>query len=736
MSNQALYKEVPTWIDGEWTTTIFSTKEEYVEFVLSVFKEPGEYQFNETSEIFNEQATNFNKNGYYCDAPFKSADFVYYWDSEKDKCRNGVIYKSGDLTWYLCREYYMWLNFLPIYDKEEKKFGFAKVRDAQYHMALYEHLAELHYRHAIILKKRQIASSYYHMGKFINTYWFESGAVLKLGASLKDYINEKGSWKFLDEYKNFLNEHTAWYRPNEPDKVGAWQQRIKVRQNGRDTYKGLKSTITSYSFEKDPTNGVGGPVVYFFHEEAGIAPKMDDTYGFMRPALRSGDITTGQFIAAGSVGDLDQCEPLKNYVLNPEANEFYAVQSNLIDKDGTIGKTGLFIPEQWSMPPYIDAYGNSLVKEALDALEKRFEKAKRELEPEAYQLEVSQSPRNIEEAFATRKEAKFPTHLITKQLQRIADKEYPVEYVDLFRNAEGKVEAKESRKLPIMEFPISKKTEDKEAVISMWERPMKNAAWGTYYGSIDPVGEGKTTTSDSLCSIIIYKNSVEISKIDQSGSMTNYVEPGTIVASWCGRFDDINKTHERLELLIEYYNAWTIVENNISHFIQHMISKRKQKYLVPKDMILFLKDIGANKSVFQEYGWKNTGTIFKSHMLSYGVEFVKEEIDSDVNDNGDITSVTFGVERIPDPMILKEMLAYQPGLNVDRLVTFCALVSFVKVQESNRGMSKRVEVEDDKLQNSQKMSKLTMRSPFRHIGGGNASSTTMRKPRNPFRNMK
>jgi hypothetical protein len=26
---------------------------------------------------------------------------------------------------------------------------------------------------------------------------------------------------------------------------------------------------------------------------------------------------------------------------------------------------GLFIPEQWSMPPYIDAYGNSLIEEAL-----------------------------------------------------------------------------------------------------------------------------------------------------------------------------------------------------------------------------------------------------------------------------------------------------------------------------------------------------------------------------------
>ena len=46
------------------------------------------------------------------------------------------------------------------------------------------------------------------MAKIINTYWFEEGSVCKIGASLKDYINDKGSWKFLDEYKTFLNEHT------------------------------------------------------------------------------------------------------------------------------------------------------------------------------------------------------------------------------------------------------------------------------------------------------------------------------------------------------------------------------------------------------------------------------------------------------------------------------------------------------------------------------------------------
>ena len=118
----------------------------------------------------------------------------------------------------------MWLNFLPIFNKEIQKFGFADIRDAQYHMALYEMLAELNFKHVAILKKRQIASSYYHMAKLINQQWFEPGVTLKIGASLKDYINEKGSWKFLDEYSAFLNEHTAWYRPMSPSTVMMWDK--------------------------------------------------------------------------------------------------------------------------------------------------------------------------------------------------------------------------------------------------------------------------------------------------------------------------------------------------------------------------------------------------------------------------------------------------------------------------------------------------------------------------------
>ena len=706
---------IPTYENGKWDVTSFDTDEDFSEYLYSIFKEPGKYNFTKIALEFNQEARTFNEQGFYCNKPFRSKDFTAYWEDQKNKCRVGVIYKDGDNQWYLTRDYYMWLNFLPIFDKEEKHYGFAKVRDAQYHMALYELLAELNNQHSAILKKRQIASSYFHMGKIINQYWFEEGSICKVGASLKDYINDKGSWKFLEEYKTFLNEHTAWYRPSNPEKVLLWQQQIEVKVNNRKTSRGLKSKIQGASFEKNATTGVGGPCTYFFHEEAGIAKNMMQTYEYLRPAMSSGMMTTGMFIAAGSVGDLEQCGPLKDMILSPGANDIYAVETNLMDAEGTIGMAGLFIPEQWSMPPYIDDYGNSQVDEAIEAIKIERSRWKNELSGEQYQLRISQKPLNIAEAFAYRKESIFPQGILSKQLKSIEEKTYPYELIELDRDKTGIV-AKRTRKLPISSFPVNKKEVDKTGSVVVWERPVKSPAFGSYYGSIDPVSEGKTTTSDSLCSIYIYKNAVEVIRTTASGEVEQFIEKDKIVAAWCGRFDDINKTHERLEMIIEWYNAWTIVENNISLFIQHMIARKKQRYLVPKQQILFLKDLGSNRTVYQEYGWKNTGTLFKSHLISYAIEFLREVIDEELDENGNVMQQTLGIERIPDPMLLKEMLAYYPGLNVDRLVTFGALIAFVKIQQSNRGYTKRRESEGNSLDNSEKMSKLKYNGPFRNIG--------------------
>jgi hypothetical protein len=742
------FRSVPTYTldTDEWTHTHFETREQMRDFVQSMFKEPGQYEFDEISYEFNRQARLFNKTRVYCLAPYGTKDFITYWDSEKDKSRNGVIFHHKGKTWYLPRDYYFWINFLPIYNKEVADFTFADVRDVQYHMALYEDLAMLSYKHAAILKKRQIASSYYHAGKMLNYFWFEPGWINKMAGSLKDYINEKGTWRFLEEYRNFLNQHTAWYRPCTPDKVLNWEQKVEVNQNGRKTDRGLKSVIIGLVLEKNPTNGVGGPCNLFFHEEAGIAPQMSKTAEYLMPALKSGMIYTGMMCVAGSVGDLQQCEPLRDMIYNPDGKDVLAVPTQYynckIDMEtmartpGEVNMCGLFIPEQWSMIPCIDKYGNSLVEEAIKMILEERKSWKRKLTPQDYQLRISQKPITIQEAFDSRTESKFPLHLVTAQRRRIEEKAYFLEHCDIIRNAAGNPELTPTNKRPIAEFPISPKTLDKEGCLVIHERPVPGAPWGTYYASIDPVAEGKTTTSESLCSIYIYKNPMEIRKIAADGSFTSHVEQGKLVAWWCGRFDDLKKTHERLELMVELYEAWTLVENNISLFIQHMIEKRKMKYLVPKDQCLFLKELGANANVFQDYGWKNTGTLFKTNMLSYGSQFCSEILDEETSPEGDVLRQVFGVERIPDIMLLQEMSMHRDKLNVDRLVAFCALVAFVAVQMAAKGgYVKKTEYESpEQLQNLNKNAKLIM-SPFRHVGGTGGNSA-MRRPRNPYRNIR
>jgi len=158
---------------------------------------------------------------------------------------------------------------------------------------------------------------------------------------------------------------------------------------------------------------------------------------------------------------------------------FYPVTTNLMDwEKGTIGESGLFIPEQWCLPPYIGDAGNSQVEEALAALTDLYTKWKKELDPVTYQLRVSQHPRNIDEAFAYREASMFPVHLLNAQLHRIEDKEYPLEYVDLERNTEGQVEIKPSRRVPITDFPVKKNMENKEGVVVIAERPIKGYSMG------------------------------------------------------------------------------------------------------------------------------------------------------------------------------------------------------------------------------------------------------------------
>jgi hypothetical protein len=146
---------------------------------------------------------------------------------------------------------------------------------------------------------------------------------------------------------------------------------------------------------------------------------------------------------------------------------------------------------------------------------------------------------------------------------------------------------------------------------------------------------------------------------------------------------------------------------------------------------MFLKDLGANQNVYQDYGWKNTGVLFKAHLLSYLIQFLMEELDRETKPDGTVVKITYGIERVPDIMALVEMAAYQDGLNVDRLVALAALISFAKIQESNRGFKRRIENTDKKhLQKSENLYKLPY-MPF-----SNMNRKSGRSGRTGFKNLR
>ena len=732
--------DIPTYNskDKMWTYTTFYTKLEFKLFVESCFGKVGEYQFDEEYLIVNEEARKFQENGLYCSAPFKSRDFITYWDTQKERCRKGVIVNSSTgKTWYLTRDYYMWINFLPIFHKKRRLNLFPDLYDGQYHIALYECIGELNGKHAVLLKKRQYAMSYYHMAKLINQVWFESGITLKLLAYLDAYIGVEGSWAFLNEYRDFLNTHTAWYRPMEPDKVGSWQQRIKVTVNGRDQFRGRKGRLLGISTQQSPTKGVGGASRYVIAEESGINPTLDKTYGYAKSALEDGLVSiVGQFIAYGSVGDLKQCEPLRKFMMRPEENGFFGVETDLYDDKGTVKICGLFAPELWNMDPFSDKYGNSDIEGAKNALLEKRRQQQKDLSPEDYQLEISQHPITIEEAFATREESPFPSHLVQKQLRRIDDKEYPVEYVELERGEKGEIVIKKSKKLPITEFPLSKTApkEIKEGVIQIFERPDKDLIpLNSYYASVDPLHTGSTKSSRSLCSIVIYKNPVQVTRQIEDDKYETFFEGDKIVAEWTGRMDDIEDVHERCLMLIELYQAWTLIEFNGS-FHTFVTGKKKTHYLVPSNQMIFNKELTANYTPNHPYGWKNTGKVFSTHILPYGIEFTTEELDSEILSNGNIIVKRWGIERVQGfQMLLKEMLQYHEGGNFDRLIAYCALITFAKIQQANRAIVKKTEMLKPK-EIPKDLYKIKS-NPFKSIGH-KSNDLGLQRMRTPFKNLR
>lgn len=687
-------KNIPTYDANkkEWTTTSFNKQKDFADYLLeNCFKEPGEYEFDESTKDWNKLAKIFEKEKLYTPYAEGSADYWKFWDNEELKCRLGVFWKNNGKIWYLTRDYYFLLNFCPIINKERgNEESFATVRDVQYHMMIYEKISEAYHLHAAELKKRQMLYSYCHVAKLLNFCWFENKKTMKMLASDEAYIDDvNGSWKILNAYKNHLNQHTGWVRIFSPESYPAIQQKEKIKVGGKWVTEGNESTIVAKTLKRDVTTAVGGPGYWIWHEEGGIAPKADSTLQYLDSAISvSTTEKSGAFCIGGSVGDLDDCKPLREFITRPEKYEVFAVPTKWHDETKQVKMCGLFIPTQYGMPEACDEFGNSLVEEALELLKAQEEKWKL-LPPAQYILRKSQNPTTIKEAFAWRKQSYFNVQRIERRQEElklqlklgVVKQQQGLLYED--KNGEIKLkkleEFHEAERPTEMGYPIDIHQRDKRGCVTIWEMPELSSP-NLYYAGVDPIGLQDNYTSESVFSMHIYRRGY--TEIDQTTGDKKTVR-GRIVATYRGRFKSVEDTNEQGLLLLRLYKAKAACERNKDNFINYCRRKGYSTLIAKKHELPFDKDIDMAGTKNDEYGiYKGADGALERILRKNAYDYLEIEIDTihkkDKNSEeiGEVLKTIRGYQLVNDYWMLEEYKLYNDEDNFDSFISSSLAISF------------------------------------------------------------
>lgn len=684
-----------------WSTKSFNNQKEFADFLVeNCFKEPGEYFFHRSFTVdggWVESANNFNNKGRYIDYSEDTEEYWDFWDNEELKCRLGVIWLYEDRYYYTTGDYYFTINYFRIVNKEKSyNETFPTVRDGQYHTMLYEKISEIKHMNSGELKRRQFLWSNLHVAKSINYLWFENNKRIKwLAYDESKIIGAESSWYMLDIAKKHLNLNTGWYRGFTPDKGGEIHQRIKVKDRDNWYWSGNESVITAHTAKTNDSAGVGGNTFWVWYEEGGIFPNANLNWQYMEPSITSGGIRSGSMCIGGSVGDLDQCKPLKEMINNPSAYGIYSVPTKYYDETGVVKYCGLFIPAQWCMPEAMDEHGNSLVDLALSILDKsefigwksgemkgnllveNDEASWVSLPEEEYILKKSQQPRTIKEAFAHRKVATFNSAKCDKRQEQIKILEKDSKLFKkqglLIRQTTGIVRLKELLEFNVdkpteMKWPVDPQLKDKRGVVNIYEEYNPKFQ---YFGGVDSTEVEITTTSESLFSITIYRRSyTEIDKLTGKKRMVR----GKVVATWAGRFDSSDETFEHGMMLLEMYKAKAACERNKPGFINYCRRLGRGQLIAKRNELPFDKDIDVTANENDQYGvWRDSAGKLLKELISVTKQSLNAEMDviyldkeDDKDEIGQIKKIIRGYDYIDDYWLLEELKYYNDEDNFDR----------------------------------------------------------------------
>jgi hypothetical protein len=273
----------------------------------------------------------------------------------------------------------------------------------------------------------------------------------------------------------------------------------------------------------------------------------------------------------------------------------------------------------------------------------------------AYLKEKMYYPQEVDDIFLNEDTNIFDIDSAKRQKFRLLQQERTGTPVILFNDGE-KIAHEFTDKLPISNFPL-KNSDLKEAPVVIYEFPVDNPPYGLYVAGVDPYRQGKSAYSSSLGSVYIYKRMHEISG-------EKYQD--MFVASYCARPDKKETWEEQARLLIKYYNARTLCENDDISFIEYMKAKGDAHYLERQPE--WLKEIVPNTTVKRDYGIHRSSQKIIDYLHTCLKKYMEAPIFVEKNDAGEVIREVLGVSKIFDPVLLEEIIQYNDQGNFDRII--------------------------------------------------------------------
>ena len=294
-------------------------------------------------------------------------------------------------------------------------------------------------------------------------------------------------------------------------------------------------------------------------------------------------------------------------------------------------------------------------EKAKEITEANLERLKKAGDRIAYLKEKMYYPMEVDDIFLNEDTNIFDIEAAKRQKARLLQQERTGIPVVLYYDGE-KIGHEFTDKQPITNFPL-KNSDLKDAPIVIYEFPVENPPYGLYVAGVDPYRQGKAAYSTSLGSVYIYKRMHDI---------TGEKYQDMFVASYCARPDKKETWEEQARLLIKFYNARTLCENDDISFIEYMKAKGDAHYLEKQPN--WLKEVVPGSTVMRDYGVHRSAEKVRDYLHNCLKKYMEETVYKEIDDDGTVKKEILGVHKIMDPVLLEEIIQYNDEGNFDRII--------------------------------------------------------------------